>query len=97
VLEADTALRLPLLRELLTSELARVLRLGAAKIDPRTDFALLGLDSLMGLELRSRLESALRVLVPAITLWANPSVDALSDELLDLLGPADGTPAVSAA
>jgi acyl transferase domain-containing protein len=89
VLEADAARRLPLLCELLTSELARVLRLVPAKIEPRTDFALLGLDSLMGLELRSRLESALRVLVPAITLWANPSVDALAEELLELLVPAN--------
>ena len=88
--EADAAQRLPLLRELLTSELARVLRLSPAKIDPRADFAALGLDSLMGLELRSRLEANVHVMVPAITLWATPSVDALAEELLELVGCASG-------
>ena len=60
---------------------ARVLRRDVARIDPARAFRALGLDSLMGLELRGQLEAAFGVPVPATLVWNYPNVQALAREL----------------
>ena len=60
---------------------ARVLRQDAARIDVGKPFRTLGLDSLLGLELRTRLESSFEVRVPATLVWNYPNVSALAREL----------------
>jgi acyl transferase domain-containing protein/acyl carrier protein len=70
--------RLPLLAKHLGEQLAQVLRLPADKIDTETPLGSLGLDSLMGLELRNRLEASLDLTFPVTALWNYETVSALA-------------------
>jgi phthiocerol/phenolphthiocerol synthesis type-I polyketide synthase C len=46
----------------------------------------LGLDSLMALELRNRLEAALGITLPAALVWAYPTISALAGALCERMG-----------
>ncbi|WP_269749936.1 type I polyketide synthase [Polyangium fumosum] len=72
-----------LLGRLLAEEIGRVLRLPAAKIDPLAAFSTLGVDSLMSLELRNRLEVSLGIKLSAALLFTYPNITSLVDHLLD--------------
>ncbi|GAA1955233.1 type I polyketide synthase [Kitasatospora viridis] len=79
----------PPLVEAKVRELAgRVLRLDAAAIDRETPFKALGLDSLMGLELRNRLEAAFGLKLSPTLLWSFGTAAALSGVLCERLGEA---------
>jgi phthiocerol/phenolphthiocerol synthesis type-I polyketide synthase C len=72
------------LAETKVRELAsRVLRLDANGIDSETPFKALGLDSLMGLELRNRLESAFGLKLSPTLLWTYGSSRALAGMLCE--------------
>jgi len=58
-----------------------------AMIDRQLHFGALGLDSIMGLELRNRLERALQRPLSATLAWNYPTVDALAAYLDALLAP----------
>ncbi len=58
-------------------QIARVLRVSPSKVDPRAPLSAMGLDSLMTLELRNRLEASLRVSLSATLVWNYPTVEAL--------------------
>ena len=76
----------PALAETKVRELAgRVLRLEPAAIDRETPFKALGLDSLMGLELRNRLEAAFGLKLSPTLLWTYGSTRALSEVLCERL------------
>jgi phthiocerol/phenolphthiocerol synthesis type-I polyketide synthase C len=77
--------RQPLLIEHLQKELAIVLGLEATEVDPRESLYNLGLDSLMVLELRQRLENGLGIALPMESLIQDPNLTDLSARLLDLL------------
>ncbi|MBI4995373.1 MAG: SDR family NAD(P)-dependent oxidoreductase [Rhodocyclales bacterium] len=64
-------------------------------IDPRTPLGELGLDSLLAVELRNTLGTALGQSLPATLLFDYPTIDALTDYLLDEVLQL-GEPAVSA-
>ena len=64
-----------------------VLRLPADQIDRHRPFGSLGLDSLMALELRNRLERALQRPLSATLAWNYPTVDALAGYLDALVAP----------
>ena len=66
-----------------------VLRIDEGEIDFETPFTSMGMDSLMGLELRNRIEVKLGIKVPATLLWTFPSVAALSEHLLSEVCSAD--------
>ncbi|HEV7456871.1 MAG TPA: beta-ketoacyl synthase N-terminal-like domain-containing protein [Roseococcus sp.] len=74
--------------ELVRAEAARVFRLAPAALAPEDGFAGLGLDSLMGLEIRNRLEAVLGLALPATLLWTHPTPAALARDLLARLRPA---------
>ena len=83
-------------------ELGRVLRLAVDRIDVSRSFRTLGLDSLMGLELRHRLEQMAAVPVTATAVWNHPTVSQLAVHLAGRLGvlldapePAAPDPAIS--
>ena len=60
------------------------------QIDPRTPLGDLGLDSLLAVELRNTLATALGRPLPATLLFDYPSIDALTDYLLvEVLGFGD--------
>ncbi|MFE9422260.1 SDR family NAD(P)-dependent oxidoreductase [Kitasatospora sp. NPDC006697] len=76
----------PPLVEAKVRELAgRVLRLEAGAIDRETPFKALGLDSLMGLELRNRLEAAFGLKLSPTLLWSFGTTAALSGVLCERL------------
>ncbi|MYT32245.1 type I polyketide synthase [Streptomyces sp. SID8354] len=68
----------------------RVLRLQSAAIDRETPFKALGLDSLMGLELRNRLEAAFGLKLSPTLLWTYGSTRALCGVLAEQLSAAAG-------
>jgi len=84
----EPAARRALLDELLLAEAAAVLGVAdPSRIDPMQALNELGLDSLLALELRNRLSTALGATQPATLLFNYPSVAALAEhfavELLD--------------
>ena len=83
---ADLPDRQPLMERHVRQQIARVLRLDAARVPAAASFASLGFDSLTAIELRNRLESSLGVLLPATLIWAHPSAAALSEHLMRRMG-----------
>jgi phthiocerol/phenolphthiocerol synthesis type-I polyketide synthase C len=51
----------------------------------------LGLDSLMALELRNRLEATLGIVLPAALVWAYPTISALAEAVCERMGYELGT------
>lgn len=86
---ADEGLRTALLGTKVRELVSRVLRLETAAIDEDTPFKALGLDSLMSLELRNRLEATLGLKLSPTLLWTYGSVRALSGVLAEQLSSAD--------
>jgi myxalamid-type polyketide synthase MxaB len=82
--------RLPALLETTIQCLSKVLRLAPSDIAPHHGLGELGLDSLMGMELRHKLERMIGAPVAISTLLKGPSVEQLAAELLELGG--FGTP-----
>ena len=75
----EPAQRLARLQAFITSEAAKVLGMGAGgQIDPAYPLNELGLDSLLALELRTRLGAAIGSKQPATLLFNYPSVGALT-------------------
>jgi myxalamid-type polyketide synthase MxaE and MxaD len=77
-----------MLEERLVRHAATILRLGAGKLDRRTPLGSYGLNSLMALELRNRIESDLNLQVVATVLWNYPTILSLAEYLLGRLAPA---------
>lgn len=69
--------------EALEREAARVLGFESAQLDRDLGFFEMGMDSLLALEFRGRIESSLGIAVPATLLFDSPSIHALADSLLD--------------
>ncbi|MEU4343918.1 type I polyketide synthase [Nocardia sp. NPDC023852] len=82
---ATPAERPSLIDALVTEQLGQILHLDAALIDRKAPLAATGVDSLMALELRNRLESALGIRLSATLLYAAPTVRALTEQLLGVL------------
>jgi myxalamid-type polyketide synthase MxaE and MxaD len=76
-------------------EAAHVLGLQPRQVDPRKGLFDLGMDSLMSVDLRSRLEASLGLEMPATLAFNYPSVDAIVDYVFPLL--VETTPAPTAA
>jgi phthiocerol/phenolphthiocerol synthesis type-I polyketide synthase B len=73
---------------------ARVLKIAASRVDARQVLGSLGLTSLMAIELRNRLESALGRSLSATVAYNHPTVAALVDYLVgDGAPPGDTSPA----
>ena len=67
--------------------LAALLRTAPESVAHDKPFQSLGLDSLMGLELRNRLERALDAKLSVSTIWNYSTVERLSRHLTDALAP----------
>ena len=77
--------RLAVIERVARANLGGVLRLPPATVDSRQPFGSLGLDSLMALELRNRLEIALERSLPTSLAWNYPTIEALTRHLDALL------------
>ena len=78
--------RRDLLVEFLKQKVSQVLRIAVDKLDVDAPLTSLGMDSLMGLELRNRIEAALGTRLPATALWTYPTVRSFGAHLLGVLG-----------
>jgi len=81
----EPAERLPLLESMLSTQVAKVLRTSAAKLDIEQPLTNMGLDSLMAVELSHRLKKELAVVVPQITLVRGPSITQLAKHVNEQL------------
>ena len=84
---------------MIADEIRAVLR-SSDPIDHDRPVESLGLDSLMGLELRNRLETNLGTTLPAALVWAYPTITDLAAALCERLGyepsePLSGAPKTS--
>jgi NADP-dependent 3-hydroxy acid dehydrogenase YdfG/acyl carrier protein len=87
--------RLPLLERHLMEHVGVVLHLDATRIDRMVPLQSLGMDSLMSLELRNRLEASLGIKLSATVLFTYSSVSALAQRLLQDLGVSMASPVSS--
>jgi NADP-dependent 3-hydroxy acid dehydrogenase YdfG/acyl carrier protein len=73
-------------RELLVThvqgQMAELMGFGAERPEPRRGFIELGVDSLMAVTLRDRLQSSLGIELPVTFIFDHPTVEALADHLL---------------
>lgn len=93
---ARPADRWPLLIPYLQQQLGSVLQLAPERIEPRAPFHGMGIDSLMSLEIRNRLEVGLGIRLLATALFTYPNLMALAQHLLVRLELADVSDAQSA-
>jgi acyl carrier protein len=77
--------RVLLLKEYVQSQVARILRMPLSKLANDRALGSFGLDSLMAVELRNRLETDLDLKLSATLVWNYPTVNQLSTYLLDKL------------
>ncbi|HYO69821.1 MAG TPA: SDR family NAD(P)-dependent oxidoreductase, partial [Archangium sp.] len=71
-----------LLEEYLRKQMARVLRLEPSRLERHEAFTNMGMDSLMSLELRNRLEASLGLKLSATLLFTYPDLASLAEYLL---------------
>ncbi|HEY0093934.1 MAG TPA: SDR family NAD(P)-dependent oxidoreductase, partial [Archangium sp.] len=83
---ANAAERTGLLEGYLRDRLAQVLRIDPSRVGRHEPFRGLGLDSLMSLELRNRIEAVLDLKLSVTLLWAHSTLAALAAYLLEQLG-----------
>jgi acyl carrier protein len=70
----------------LRQRLAQVLRIDPSRVGRHEPFRGLGLDSLLSLELRNRIEAALELKLSVVLLWTHPTLATLAPYLLEQLG-----------
>jgi acyl transferase domain-containing protein/acyl carrier protein len=81
VLAAEPRERPAILETYLRGQLARVLGLAPAKLDSRQPLNRLGLDSLMAVELKNRIELDIGVLIPMVRLLQGPSLLQIAEQV----------------
>ncbi|MET0701397.1 MAG: SDR family NAD(P)-dependent oxidoreductase, partial [Mycobacterium sp.] len=82
---ADPADRPGRLAAAIADEIRSVLR-STERLEQDQALESLGLDSLMALELRNRLEAALGISLPAALIWAYPTISGLAGALYERMG-----------
>ena len=85
--QALPAARRPLLSGHLVALVTQVLRLQPGEVSPRQRLFDLGVDSLLAVELKNRLQAMLGVTLSATLLFDYPSIEALCEHLLAQLAP----------
>jgi myxalamid-type polyketide synthase MxaE and MxaD len=80
--DVPPAERKALIRQRLREQLALVLRMDVARVDPERPLGTVGLDSLLAVEFVRRVSTALGVKLAATTLFSYPSLAALEAEIL---------------
>ena len=68
-------------KDLVKDAVARVLKIAPGRLDPRKPLGNMGLNSLMAMELRNRLEIALDRPLSATLAWNYPTIEILVDHL----------------
>ena len=76
----------------LSEKVAAVLRIPSSRLDIENSLTMLGLDSLMAIELKNRIELELNVHIPIVTFLQGPSIQQFASELRAQLSQAASTP-----
>ncbi|MGW7052615.1 SDR family NAD(P)-dependent oxidoreductase [Streptomyces sp. NPDC054887] len=76
-----------ILRPQVVEHIAAVLRLATDRFDANTSLVTLGLDSLMAIALRNRLQRELALDIPTTVMWTHPTASVLTRYLLARLHP----------
>nr|WP_276603741.1 beta-ketoacyl reductase [Nannocystis pusilla] len=84
--DGDLASRRAALDRFITAQVAEIVRIDPARVDRDLPFRQLGFDSLLGLELRNRLEAGLGLTLSATLIWTWPTVQDLARHLGERLG-----------
>jgi acyl carrier protein len=84
--------RLHLLDDGVRAITAQVLRMPPRRIDPDRPFGALGVDSLMAIEIRNRIEAETGVALSATVIWNHPTVTELAAHVLTRLDADAGGP-----
>jgi myxalamid-type polyketide synthase MxaE and MxaD len=90
------ARRRALLEAYVAEQAAHVLRLPASELGPRVPLRELGLDSMMAVQLRNRLEVGLGLVLALTLLWRWATVETLAEHLAEMLGLGAPPPPVPA-
>jgi phthiocerol/phenolphthiocerol synthesis type-I polyketide synthase D len=85
LLAAGQAEQLGLVVTYLSERVAGVLRVPAAKLDVEQPLTALGLDSLMAIELKNRIERELKVRIPIVTFLQGPGIVQFASQILEQL------------
>ncbi|MEH2163178.1 MAG: beta-ketoacyl synthase N-terminal-like domain-containing protein [Nostoc sp.] len=85
----DNSDRCQSLRSYLLAEIAKALQIPVAKMDVQQSLSSLGMDSLMGLELKDRIQAELELEISITQFFTAPSIDQLITQLLSDLDLAD--------
>ena len=70
-----------MLEEYLREQLAALMKLDAGGIDRDVELTQIGMDSLVGLELRNQLEADLQIPLPGTLIWTHRTIAALVKHL----------------
>ena len=89
----DTANRQQELEHFLCEQVASVLRVPPEKLDVEQPLTMLGLDSLMAIELKNRVEQALQVRIPIVMFLQGPSIRQFTEQVLEMIPLAEPAPA----
>jgi len=89
--------RRALMESMLREEIGQVLRIAAARVPADRPLRALGLDSLMALELRGRLERRTSLTLSPTLAWNHPTVQLLGAHLAERLGLSLDAPAAATA
>lgn len=84
-LESGSAKR-QALEEYISNQIAQILRLPKERLDTNKAFQDLGVDSLMALEIRNRLENNLAIVLPATLIWLCPNISSLVPYVAQKMG-----------
>jgi acyl transferase domain-containing protein/acyl carrier protein len=91
LLAAPTSDWQPILENQLRDQAARVLKMAPASLDVEQSLSHLGIDSLMAIELKNRIEADLGIAIPMVKFLEGPSVRDLSaflaEQLIPVLAP----------
>jgi acyl transferase domain-containing protein len=82
----EAAERRALLQSMLREQVAHIVKFAAARIEPERPLREFGFDSVMALELRSALQSAFGLRLPATVFWNYPTIVELAAFLARKLG-----------
>lgn len=82
---ADPTARVEMMEQFVRRQVARVLKMNSEKIERYSILKDFGIDSLMALEVRNRLQDELGLTLSATLLWAYPDVAGMAEHLLQKL------------
>jgi acyl transferase domain-containing protein/acyl-CoA synthetase (AMP-forming)/AMP-acid ligase II/thioesterase domain-containing protein/acyl carrier protein len=86
ILAAAPSERLRLIETFLAAQVSGVIGLSADRIEAQQSLNSLGIDSLMSIELKNRIEAELGVVIPVVKLLEGPTIAEFSELLSSLVG-----------